>query len=49
MQNDPLYHNFPKQLDANIFENPIKFRPDGRIENLAHGTLNGVDGFIILL
>jgi hypothetical protein len=38
------YHNFPRQLDRDILSNPVLHRPDGRIEHLAHGSVNNVKG-----
>ncbi|MCA5013052.1 hypothetical protein H3T55_08570 [Enterococcus sp. S22(2020)] len=41
---DPHYHDFPKNLDNEILSNPVLTRPDGRIEHLAKGTINGEKG-----
>jgi len=41
---DDLYHDFPVQLDDFVLENSVLNRPDGRIEYLAHGSVNGTDG-----
>ena len=43
-KSDDLYHNFPKLLDDFVLENPNVSRADGRIEYLAHGSVNGSDG-----
>ena len=39
-----FYHNFSRQLNDFILENPVKYRVDGRIEYLARGSISGVDG-----
>ena len=44
MGNDPLYHGFPSSLDNDILSSPVLNRPDGRIEHLIKGTINGTDG-----
>ncbi|MBF2353288.1 hypothetical protein IA856_14650 [Listeria welshimeri] len=41
---DPLYHDFPKDLDSDILSNPVVTRVDGRIEHLAKGAVNGEKG-----
>ncbi|HCK0302759.1 TPA: hypothetical protein NR326_002750, partial [Listeria innocua] len=41
---DPLYHDFPKNLDSDILSNPVITRMDGRIEHLAKGFVNGERG-----
>ena len=41
---DPLYHDFPKNLDIDILSNPVITRADGRIEHLAKGAVNGESG-----
>ncbi|WP_300380876.1 hypothetical protein [Clostridium sp.] len=39
-----LYHDLPKNLDNFVLENPNVYRLDGRIEFLAKGSVNGVEG-----
>lgn len=44
MESDPLYHGFPSSLDDDNPSSPVLNRPDGRIEHLIRGTINGTDG-----
>ena len=39
-----LYHNFPRMLDEYILENPVMYRPDGRIEYVARGYISDKEG-----
>lgn len=39
-----MYHDFPRTLDDFVLENPNVYRPTGRIEYLAHGSINDTDG-----
>ncbi|BDR59330.1 hypothetical protein [Xylocopilactobacillus apicola] len=41
---DPLYHDFPAALNQDILSNPIVYRSDGRIEYLAKGSIDGING-----
>jgi hypothetical protein len=45
MLDDPLFHDFPRSVDVDIFNRPASvIRADGRQEFLAPGNINGTDG-----